>query len=600
MKKLFRYLKPYRFFAILSPLLMMGEVLADLCLPYLMSFIVNYGIIGDDLVGNRVASFLVGIFYPNGGYSNLNLIILFGALMLVVTLIGGFFGTLCAYTAAKASQSFGHDLRRDAYRRVMSLSIEQTDRFTTGSLVTRMTNDIAMIVEFVEMILRMFVRAPMFFIGGSIFLLMLNVEFGVVLLISLPVMLSTLIFVLARAVPLFGTVQKRLDRVNCVVQENVSGARVVKASVREEYENERFAVANGELRSINYRVLRLMAIMNPVLIFVQNFAVIAIIYIGGNSVAKGLGGMSTGNIMAAVSYVTQVIMSIMMVTMMFQSVSRALASAKRVREVLDTDPVIADGNGDVRVGGDIAVSFRGVSFRYPDTAGAPVLHDIDLDIRRGETLAIVGATGSGKSSLVQLIARFYDPTAGEVLIDGTPAQQYKLHDLRKKIGYVLQKSELFSGSVADNIRWGNPSATNAEIKVAASAAQADAFISSFSDGYESPVAEKGASLSGGQKQRLSIARAIARKPEILILDDATSALDLSTEAKLRGALREVMQGTTVIMIAQRVASVRDADRIAVIEDGTIRHCAPHEELLRISATYRDIYASQMGKGGAAV
>ncbi|MBR2464036.1 MAG: ABC transporter ATP-binding protein [Clostridia bacterium] len=579
---------------------MMGEVLADLCLPYLMSFIVNYGIIGEELAGNRVASFLVGIFYPNGGYSNLNLIILFGVLMLVVTLIGGFFGTLCAYTAARASQSFGHDLRRDAYRRVMSLSIEQTDRFTTGSLVTRMTNDIAMIVEFIEMILRMFVRAPMFFIGGSIFLLMLNVEFGVVLLVSLPVMLLTLIFVLARAVPLFGTVQKRLDRVNCVVQENVGGARVVKASVREEYENERFAVANGELRSINYRVLRLMAIMNPVLIFVQNFAVIAIIYIGGNSVAEGLGGMSTGNIMAAVSYVTQVIMSIMMVTMMFQSVSRALASAKRVREVLDTDPVIADGNGDMQVGGDIAVSFRGVSFRYPDTAGAPVLHDIDLDIRRGETLAIVGATGSGKSSLVQLIARFYDPTVGEVLIDGTPAQQYKLHDLRKKIGYVLQKSELFSGSVADNIRWGNPGATNAEIKAAASAAQADAFISSFSDGYESPVAEKGASLSGGQKQRLSIARAIARKPEILILDDATSALDLSTEAKLRGALREVMQGTTVIMIAQRVASVRDADRIAVIEDGTIRHCAPHEELLQISATYRDIYASQMGKGGAAV
>lgn len=600
MKKLFRYLKPYRFFAIISPLLMMGEVLADLCLPYLMSFIVNHGIIGEALAGNRVASFLVGIFYPNGGYSNLNLIILFGVLMLVVTLIGGFFGTLCAYTAARASQSFGHDLRRDAYRRVMSLSIEQTDRFTTGSLVTRMTNDIAMIVEFIEMILRMFVRAPMFFIGGTIFLLMLNVEFGVVLLVSLPVMLLTLIFVLARAVPLFGTVQKRLDRVNCVVQENVGGARVVKASVREEYENERFAIANSELRSINYRVLRLMAIMNPVLIFVQNFAVIAIIYIGGNSVAEGLGGMSTGNIMAAVSYVTQVIMSIMMVTMMFQSVSRALASAKRVREVLDTEPVIADGNGDMQVGGDIAVSFRGVSFRYPDTAGAPVLHDIDLDIRRGETLAIVGATGSGKSSLVQLIARFYDPTAGEVLIDGMPAQQYKLRDLRKKIGYVLQKSELFSGSVADNIRWGNPSATKAEIKAAASAAQADAFISGFADGYESPVAEKGASLSGGQKQRLSIARAIARKPEILILDDATSALDLSTEAKLRGALREVMHGTTVIMIAQRVASVRDADRIAVIEDGTIRHCAPHEELLQISATYRDIYASQMGKGGAAV
>ncbi len=599
MGKLFKYLKPYRLFAVLSPLLMMGEVLADLCLPYLMSFIVNYGIIGEDMASSRVASFVMGIFYPNGGYSNLSIIIIFGVLMLVVTLIGGFFGTFCAYTAARASQSFGHDLRRDAYARVMSLSIEQTDRFTTGSLVTRMTNDIAMIVEFIETILRMFVRAPMFFIGGTIFLLTLNVEFGVVLLVSLPVLLLTLILVLARAVPLFGTVQKRLDRVNCVVQENVSGARVVKASVQEEYENKRFATANGELRSINYRVLRLMAIMNPVLIFIQNFAVIAIIYMGGKNIAEGVGGMSTGNIMAAVSYVTQVIMSIMMVTMMFQSISRALASAKRVREVLDTEPVIADGKGAAAANSDIAVSFRGVSFRYPDTAGEPVLHDINLDIRRGETLAIVGATGSGKSSLVQLVPRFYDVTAGEVLVDGVPVKDYKLDELRKKIAFVLQKSELFSGSVADNIRWGRPDATNAEVKEVAVAAQADAFVSGFSEGYDSPVAEKGASLSGGQKQRLSIARALARKPEILILDDATSALDLSTEAKLRGALRDMMQDATVIMIAQRVASVRDADRIAVIEDGTIHHCAPHEELLQISETYRDIYASQMGKGGAA-
>ncbi len=599
MRKLFKYLKPYRLFAVLSPLLMMGEVLADLCLPYLMSFIVNYGIIGEDMASSKVASFVMGIFYPNGGYSNLSIIIIFGVLMLVVTLIGGFFGTFCAYTAARASQSFGHDLRRDAYARVMSLSIEQTDRFTTGSLVTRMTNDIAMIVEFIETILRMFVRAPMFFIGGTIFLLTLNVEFGVVLLVSLPVLLLTLILVLARAVPLFGTVQKRLDRVNCVVQENVSGARVVKASVQEEYENKRFATANGELRSINYRVLRLMAIMNPVLIFIQNFAVIAIIYIGSNSIANGIGGMSTGNIMAAVSYVTQVIMSIMMVTMMFQSISRALASAKRVREVLDTEPVIADGKGAAAASGDIAVSFRGVSFRYPDTAGEPVLYDINLDIRRGETLAIVGATGSGKSSLVQLVPRFYDATAGEVLVDGVPVKDYKLDELRKKIAFVLQKSELFSGSVADNIRWGRPDATDAEVKEVAVAAQADAFVSGFTEGYDSAVAEKGASLSGGQKQRLSIARALARKPEILILDDATSALDLSTEARLRGALRDMMQDATVIMIAQRVASVRDADRIAVIEDGTIHHCAPHEELLQISETYRDIYASQMGKGGAA-
>ena len=599
MKKLFRYLKPYRFFAVLSPFLMMGEVLADLCLPYLMSFIVNYGIIGEDIGENSVAAFLVRLFLGQE-YTGVGVIILFGVLMLVVTIIGGFFGTFCAYTAAKASQSFGHDLRRDAYRRVMSLSIEQTDRFTTGSLVTRMTNDIAMIVEFVEMILRMFVRAPMFLLGGSIFLLSLDVEFGVVLLASLPVMLLTLILVLVRAVPLFGTVQKRLDRVNCVVQENVGGARVVKASVREEYENERFRAANGELRSINYRVLCLMAIMNPVLVFVQNFAVIAIIYMGGHSIASGLGGMSTGNIMAAVSYVTQVIMSIMMVTMMFQSVSRALASAARVREVLDTDPVIVDGTGEVAPIGDIAVSFRGVSFRYPGTAGAPVLHDINLDIRRGETLAIVGATGSGKSSLVQLIPRFYDPVEGEVFVDGVPVRDYTLEDLRQKIGFVLQKSELFAGSVAENIRWGRPAASDNEVRAAACVAQAEGFVCGFADGFESAVSEKGASLSGGQKQRLSIARALARKPEILILDDATSALDLSTEASLRRALRETMEDTTVIMIAQRVASVLDADRIAVIEDGTIRHCAPHEELLQISEAYRDIYASQMGKGGAAV
>lgn len=598
MRRLFKYLKPYRLFAVLSPLLMMGEVLADLCLPYLMSFIVNYGIIGEDVAGSAVASAILRIFYKKGGYSNLSIILIFGALMLLITLIGGFFGTFCAYTAARASQGFGHDLRRDAYRRVMSLSIEQTDRFTTGSLVTRMTNDIAMIVEFVETILRMFVRAPMFFLGGTIFLLTLNVQFGVVLLISLPVLLVTLIFVLMRAVPLFGTVQKRLDRVNCVVQENVSGARIVKASVQEAYEEKRFAEANGALHSINYRVLRLMAIMNPVLILVQNFAVIAVIYMGGSSIAKGMGEMSTGNIMAAVSYITQVIMSIMMITMMFQSVSRALASASRVSEVLSTDPVIADGAGGASGTGDIAVSFRDVSFSYPGTVGTPVLQHVDLDVHRGETLAIVGATGSGKSSLVQLIPRFYDAKAGEVLVDGVPVGDYKLKDLRKKIAFVLQKSELFSGSIKENVRWGCSDADDAAIKEAAVAAQADAFILSFADGYDSVVAQKGASLSGGQKQRLSIARALARKPEILILDDATSALDLSTEAKLRAALKEKMRDATVIMIAQRVASVRDADRIAVIEDGTIRHCAPHEELLRISEAYRDIYASQMGEGGA--
>lgn len=599
MKKLFAYLKPYRLFAILSPLLMIGEVLADLCLPYLMSFIVNHGILGEELAEHGVAPFLVGLFLGEN-YTSFGIILLFGILMLVITLIGGFFGTLCAYTAARAAQGFGHDLRCDAYRRVMSLSVQQTDKFTTGSLVTRMTNDVAMIVEFIEMILRMFVRAPMFFVGGTIFLLSLDVKFGVVLLVSLPVLLLTLVLVLCRAVPLFGTVQKKLDRVNCVVQENVSGARIVKAAVQERYENKRFDTANSDLKSINYRVLRLLAVMNPVLILVQNLAVVAIIYIGGSNIAGGVAGMSTGNVMAAVTYTTQVVTSIMMVTMMFQSVSRALASAKRVREVLDTEPVITGGEGATAPVGDVAVSFRGVGFRYPETVGAPVLHDINLDIRRGETLAIVGETGSGKSSLVQMIPRFYDACEGEILVDGVPIKSYRLGELRQKISFVLQKSELFAGSISDNVRWGDPDATDEAVRDAAVAAQADAYIGEFADGYDTPVAEKGTSLSGGQKQRLSIARALVRNPEILIFDDATSALDLVTEAKLRAALRERMQGATVIMVAQRIASIKHADRIAVIEDGTIRHCAPHEELLRISETYRDIYASQMGKGGEAV
>lgn len=597
MKKLFRYLRPYRLLALISPLMMMGEVTADLCLPYLMSFIVNYGIIGADIRENRVAHALLSLVFPNGGCTPFQIILTFGVMMLAVVLIGGFFGTFCAYTAAKASQGFGHDLRRDAYRRVMSLSVEQTDRFTTGSLVTRMTNDIAMIVEFIEMILRMFVRAPIFFIGGTVFLMTLNIRFGIVLLISLPLLILTLALVLSRAVPLYSVVQKRLDGVNCVVQENVSGARVVKAYVREDYEGERFRTANRALHDVNLRVLKLMAVIQPVLVLVQNFAVIAIIYLGGHQIADGIGGMSAGNVMAAVSYTTQVVMSIMMVTMMFQSISRALASAKRVREVLDTEPVIKDGTVTNAPAGEIAISFRNVSFRYPDTVGAPVLRDINLEVKRGEILAVVGATGSGKSSLARLIPRFYDATEGEVRINGIPIKDYKLSALRERIGYVLQKSELFSDTVRGNIRFGKADATEEEITRATDTAQASDFICGFTDGYDTFIAEKGASLSGGQKQRMAIARALVRKPEILIFDDSTSALDLATEARLREALQKELAGTTVILIAQRIASVKNADRIAVIEDGTIRHCAPHDVLMRESATYREIYDSQTERGG---
>ena len=598
MKSLFKYLKPYKFYAILSPLLMMGEVLADLCLPYLMSFIVNFGIIGEDITTSGIAFFVMRLLFGEGAYSSLQIIVTFGALMLLIVLVGGFFGTFCAWTAAKAAQGFGHDLRRDAYKKVMSLSLEQTDRFTTGSLVTRMTNDISMIVEFMESLLRMFVRSPMFFIGGTIFLLTLDVQFGMVLLFSLPVLIITLAVVLSKTVPLYAKVQKKLDAVNCVVQENVSGARVVKAHVRERHECERFSTANAELRDINYRVQKLSAIIQPVIILVQNFAIIAIIWLGGNRIADGIGGMSTGNVMAAVTYTTQVLMSVMMVTMLFQMISRALASARRVKEVLDCDPIIQSGS-ETADAAPVAVEFRNVTFRYPGTVGEPVLKNINLCVKKGETLAIVGATGSGKSSLVRLLPRFYDPVEGEVLVDGINVKDCALTPLRHKIGFVLQKSELFSDTVKNNIRWGRPDATDDEVKRAATVAQAADFIEGFADGYNTFIAEKGASLSGGQKQRMSIARALCRKPQILILDDATSALDLATEAKLRKALREELAETTVILIAQRIASVRDADRIAVIEEGEIRYCAPHDELMQTCEAYRDIYASQMERGGAA-
>jgi ATP-binding cassette subfamily B protein len=593
MRRIFHYLKPYALLAVVSPLLMIGEVAADLCLPKLMSVIVDYGInASGDVSESALGSTVMRIVFGEGSYTSMQVIITFGVLMLLVVLVGGFFGVFCAYTAAKASQGLGDDLRCDAYAKVMSLSIEQTDKFTTGSLVTRMTNDITMIVEFTEMILRMLVRSPMFFIGGTVMLCTLDIKFGFVLLCSLPIMAIMLALVLGKAVPIFSNIQKKLDKVNSVVQENVSGARVVKAYVREDYEYERFKRANGELRDTNIKVQKLMAIMHPVLTVVMNAAVIAVILIGGFEIENVAGsGMSAGTIMAAVTYVTQVIMSIMMVTMLFHSVSRAMASVKRVGEVLDSDPVIVSGERD-REDGEIAVSFKGVDFRYPSAKGRPVLHDVNIDIKKGETFAIIGATGSGKTSLVNLIMRFYDATEGEVSVNGVPVKEYELSSLRSGISYVMQKSELFSGTIAENIRWGKADATDAEVAEAAKIAQAEEFINGFAEGYDTYIAEKGASLSGGQKQRMSIARALVRRPEIIILDDATSALDLATEAKLRKALRENLKDATVIMIAQRIASVKEADRIAVIENGTIKDCGSHEELMRTSETYRDIYNSQ--------
>ena len=507
MKKLLPYLKPYWFVALISPLMMIGEVLGDLCLPYLMSYIVNFGVDGysptDPEHGSALADKLIKIFLGSDA-TRMEIIILFGILMLCVTLVGGFFGTFCAYTAAKASQGFGNDLRRDAYSRVMSLSVEQTDKFTTGSLVTRMTNDITVLVEFVEHMLRMVVRSPMFFIGGTIMLLSLNVKFGTVLLCTLPIQLFAMVFIIRKAVPLFSEVQKKLDRINSVARENISGARVIKAYVREDYECDRFEVANTEMRGTNLKVQLLLVFINPILIVSLAFATVAIIYIGGLQVQIEAAGMTTGDIMAAITYVTQVVNSLMMLTMIFQTISRAGASSKRIVEVLESDPVIKGGSEKDGKDSDIAIEFKGVDFKYPGTVGKNVLSDISLQVKKGETLAVIGATGSGKSSLISLIPRYYDAAAGKVYINGREISEYDLPSLRKKIGYVMQKSELFSDTIANNIKWGKDDATADEIIAAASIAQADNFVSEFTEGYDTFIAEKGASLSGGQKQRLSI------------------------------------------------------------------------------------------------
>lgn len=574
--KLSKYLKPYALFAVLTPLSMVGEVLGDLLQPKLMSKIVDDGVLGQ----------------------NMDLIIRTGLLMLLVLIGGGACGIAASAFGGIASQSFSRDLRVDVFKRVMGLSFEQTDKFTTGSLVTRLTADITAIQQMVDFLLRMLVRDSLLFFGGIIMMLTLNVRFGIIILCALPVEIIMMIVILKKANPYYSIVAKRLDSVNSVVQENVTGARVVKAYVREDTEEKRFDDANISLMESNLRVQTLMAILQPLLMIILNLSVIAVIVIGGWQVQAQ--AMKVGEVMAAITYLTQVLQGVMMMSMMFQTLAKASASANRLREVLETDPVIKSGSVSLsdKTGG--TVSFKNVSLSYPETKGRPVISDFTLDIKSGESVAILGATGSGKSSLVNLIPRFYDCTAGEVLVDGVNVKDCKLDELRKKVGIVLQKSELFSGTVEDNIKWGDKNATHEEVISAAQAAQADEFIQKIPAGYDGMIAEKGASLSGGQKQRLSISRAVLKKPEILILDDSTSALDLGTEAKLRTEIDRKMSGTTLIIIAQRIQSVKSCDRIAVLDHGRLCACDTHENLLKTCEVYQDIYASQVKTSGGEV
>lgn len=571
--KLIRYLKPYRLFALLTPLSMVGEVMVDLMQPKLMSKIVDDGVLGQ----------------------NMDVIIRTGIFMFLLLLVGGSCGIASSAFSGVASQGFARDLRVDTFKKVMDLSFEQTDKFTTGSLVTRLTTDITAIQQVVDFCLRMLVRDTIMFFGGIIMMLTLNIKFGFVLVCALPIEVIIMLVILKKASPYYKVVAEKIDDVNSVVQENVSGARVVKAYVREDFEADRFNDANVRLMESNLRVQKLVALLQPLLMIVLNLSVIAVILIGGFQVqAKE---MNVGEVMAAITYLTYILNGVMMLSMMFQTVSKATASARRIEEILETVPTINDGADNFDNSEIGTVSFKNVSFSYPGTKGRPVISDFSLDIKSGENIAILGATGSGKSSLVNLIPRFYDATSGDVYVDGKNVRDVSVEELRKRIGIVLQKSELFSGTVSDNIRWGDKNASAEEIKSAAEIAQADEFISKMPNGYDGIIAEKGASLSGGQKQRISVARAVAKKPEIIIFDDSTSALDLGTEARLRNGLKQALSNATVITIAQRIASIKDCDRIAVLDHGKLVACDSHENLLKSCSVYQDIYSSQVKSSG---
>lgn len=565
--KIYKYLLKYWYFALLAPLCMILEVSMDLVQPSLMSGIIDKGVVGGDV------SFILKT----------------GVRMLGFAVLGGIGGVLSGVFTNFAAQNFGNDLRKKSYECVMHFSFQQTDKFTAGSLVTRLTNDIAMVQDFVSVALRMFVRSFFMFAGGIFMMLSLNLTYGVVMACILPLQ-AAVIFVTLRVVsPVYAIVQKKLDKVNSVVQENVSGARVVKAYVKEEYEKKRFEDANGGLMTTNLKVARAMAVMGPVMMILMNLASVGIICIGGFSAVDGNG---IGTVMAGVNYATMIVHSLMMISMMFQSVTRAMASANRISEIIATVPVIKSGNAAPKEHGG-EVEFDNVGFYYPGCHGQPILQNISFGAKKGEFVAVLGVTGAGKTSLVNLIPRFYDVTQGTVKVDGEDVRNFDLDDLRSRIGIVMQKSELYAGTIAENIRRGREDADFDEIRKAAHIAQAKEFIEGFGEGYDTLIGEKGASLSGGQKQRICIARAIIRKPEFLILDDAASALDLGTEKRLYAAMRENLSDTTVIMIAQRIASVKHADRILVLENGTISAQGTHEELMQKSEIYKDIYNSQV-------
>ncbi len=566
-----KFLKKYWWIGLIGSMFMVGEVLIDLIQPKMMAKIVDEGI----LKGDSALVWSVGIR------------------MILIVMLGGSCGILSGVFVNICAQHYGNDLRKACFGRIMNFSFEQTDDFTVGSLITRTTSDVTQVQNMLAQLIRGAVRCMMFFIAGSSFLISLNVAFSRVLMFALPVILIEIAFVVWKSGPLFTLLQKRLDRVNSIIGENIAGERVVKAFVQEERENEKFETGNRELVDTQFKVLILLSWMRPIMNIVLNIATVAIIYIGGMEVAAKR--MEIGRLMAAITYLSQILNGMMMLAMIFQTITRGVASSKRLKEVLSSVPAIKDGaEREIPLRGG-SIEFKNVSFTYPGHHHE-VLKNINFSLGAGQTLAIIGATGSGKSTLVSLIPRFYDVNAGSVLVDGIDVRRFPLDELRDRIAFVLQKSEMFSSTIKQNILIGKPDADDEEVKRAARAAQADGFITAQPEGYDTPVAEAGMSLSGGQKQRIAISRALIKPAEILVLDDSTSALDLGTEARLFKALGEEYSKLTRIIIAQRIATVMRADRIAVLERGRIVGLGSHDELMASCPVYREIYDSQLRKG----
>ena len=565
-----KYLKKYWFCCLLAPVFMMGEIAIDLIQPDLMATIVDEGVLG----------------------GNMDLILDIGVKMILLVAFGGFCGIMCGVFATYAAQHFGNDVRKDLFKKIMSLSFEQTDHITTGSLVTRLTNDVTQVQNMVMMSIRGLIRCIAMFIGGIYMLYMQSTTFSLVAACGLPFVIFFVVIFLKKASPLFLTVQKKIDRINCIMQENIAGARVVKAYVKEDYELDKFSEANDDLCGTNLRVQTILAYLGPSMNIVLNICVVLIILIGGINV-RGGGSITPGEIIASITYISLILMRIIFMASIFQTFTRAGASWSRIKEVLETDVIHHDGEASSNTDKKGCIEFKDVSFSYPDAGDGNVLSNISFKVNSGETLAIIGATGSGKSSLVNLIPRFYDTTSGEILVNGINVKDYKLKDLREKIAIVLQRAELYSRTIEANIRWGKEDATPWDIKDAAMIAQADDFICATPNGYYTQVTEGGHSLSGGQKQRISISRSVVRKAEILIFDDSSSALDLKTEANLHKALNDKFSDVTKIIIAQRIASVKNADKIIVLDNGEISAMGNHKELLEASDIYKDIYDSQL-------